>query len=340
MADPRLTPYLTSVEDELARLLQAPSAELAPLYGMMRYHLGWADRDLKPLRAASGKRLRPLVCLLCCEAACGEWQRAVPAAAAIELIHNFSLVHDDIEDNSPLRRGRETVWRLWGLAHGVNVGDTMFTLSRVALASLADRLPDASTSLRATHILDRSCLRLCQGQYMDLAGEGRLDTNEEWYLQMIAGKTAVLFAASAQLGAIIAAATAEAEHYRQFGFNLGMAFQMVDDILGIWGDPQVTGKPTASDIRDRKMTLPVIYALTSCSAGPALAELYRKAQLGEQDVSQAMDILDGCGARRYVELKASELEATARESLAAAKARPPTLDLLLELASSVTVRHS
>ena len=247
-------PYLRAVEGEMRQILLAPGERVRPLYDMMAYHLGWVDEQAKPVQADSGKRLRPLLCLLCCEAAGGDWQQAVPAAAGLELIHNFSLIHDDIEDNSPTRRGRPTVWALWGLPHGINAGDSMLMLARLALGRLSSRGVDPGIALQAMDILDRTCLRLCEGQYLDMAGEGHLDMSEEDYLEMTGGKTAALLAASTQMGALIAGAGDAVESYRQFGWNLGLAFQMVDDLLGIWGDPAVTGKSAADDVRSRKMT--------------------------------------------------------------------------------------
>ena len=335
-----LQPYLECIEQELDGLVRAADSESALLFAMMRYHLGWLDRELRPLQAPSGKRLRPLLCLLCCDAANGNWHNAAPAAAALELIHNFSLVHDDIEDNTLIRRGRDAVWSVWGLAHGVNVGDTLQSLARIALARLADRGLDPETVVRAMRIVDSSCLRLCQGQYMDLAGEGRLDMTENWYMKMIGYKTAVLFSASTQLGALLAGASADVESYRQFGFNLGLAFQMVDDILGIWGVPEVTGKPAASDLFERKMTLPIIFALRSSASSNTLAALYGQDRLSEEDVAQTKDILDRCEARSYVRRKATELEAAALKALEATEAQPPALNQLRDLTEALSTRRS
>ena len=330
-------PYLQAVEDELRRLLTAPSAGLGPLYSMMAYHLGWVNAQARPVMADTGKRVRPLLCLLCCQAAGGEWQKAVPVAASLELIHNFSLIHDDIEDNSPTRRGRATVWATWGLAHGINAGDTMLMLARLASGGLRDHAVDPATTLAAMGLLDQACLRLCQGQYLDIAGEGCLDLSEETYLEMIGGKTASLLATSTQLGALIGAGT-KTELYRQFGWHLGMAFQMVDDLLGIWGDPAVTGKSAADDIRSRKMTLPVIHTLRG-PAGRRLAALYRKSALGDENVAQAVAILDEVRAQAYVQQLAAQHEAAALAALDAAGPCPPAAGYLLELASSLTVRR-
>jgi geranylgeranyl diphosphate synthase type I len=335
-----LSPYLEAIEQELQCAVEAPTDAVSRLYQMMAYHLGWLDRDLQPEQAYRGKRLRPLLCLLACEAAGGDWQRAIPAAAAVELIHNFSLIHDDIEDDSPTRRGRTAVWKLWGVAHGINVGDSLLVLGRLTLGRLIDQGLDSSTVLQAMHLLDQTCADLCQGQYMDMAGEGQLQVTEEWYLQMIGAKTAALIAASTELGAMIAGAAQAQGHLRHFGWYLGLSFQMVDDVLGVWGDPATTGKPAASDIRARKMTLPAIHALQAGGEGQRLADLFGQEHLGEQDVAEAVTILERLGARAYAENRAAEFEQMALAALDAAGARGPPAEHLHSIAESLTLRRS
>jgi geranylgeranyl diphosphate synthase type I len=334
-----LAPYLTAIEDELWRVMYSPAEAVAPLYNMMGYHLGWFDHDFRPVQAYSGKRLRPLLCLLACEATGSSWEQALPAAAALELVHNFSLIHDDIEDDSPTRRGRATLWTVWGLAHGINAGDSMLVLARLALARLADRGLEPGVMVRAAGVLDATCLQLCHGQYMDIAGEGQLDVSEEWYMQMIGCKTAALIAASPQLGALIGASDHGHEHYRQFGWHLGLAFQMVDDILGIWGKPEVTGKPGASDILARKMTLPVIFALQAGKDGQRLADMYRQQPLTDQDLSAAIHILNNVGARAYVEAHAAKHAGHALAALHMAGASGSAAEKLRTLTETLTARQ-
>jgi geranylgeranyl diphosphate synthase type I len=335
---PDFQPYLASLEQELRSIITPSTAVVAPLYGMMAYHLGWLDEHLRPVEAYHGKRLRPLLCLLSCQAAGGDWRLALPAAAALELVHNFSLIHDDIEDNSPTRRGRSTVWTLWGLAQGVNVGDAMLVIARGALTRLLELGVPPSRVLVAMKTLDRTCLRLCEGQYLDMAYEGRLDLSEEAYIEMISAKTAALIAASAELGALVAGAGSDITHYHQYGHSMGLAFQMIDDILGIWGDAEATGKPTATDIRDRKMTLPVIHALRDGAQGSKLAELYgRENQIN--DVNLIVEILDHTQARSHVEHIAKEQQAAALAALDAACPQPPAAQCLRDLAMSVITRR-
>jgi geranylgeranyl diphosphate synthase type I len=345
--------FLPLIEAELQEIVHAPHHSLGTYYGMMRYHLGWVDQDLQAIQASGGKRLRPMLCLLCCEAAGGDPQQALPVAAAVELIHNFSLVHDDIQDGSHFRRGRRTVWDIWGAAHGINVGDGLFVLARLALYRLGDgstdltRTQDVSFHRQraATLALDRACLALCEGQFFDMAFEDRLDVNLDQYLWMIHQKTATLFAASAQIGAIVATDDAGlVDHYYRFGENLGMAFQIQDDILGAWGDERVTGKSAATDVRDKKKTLPVVYVLNhpnERNSAWQLIDLYaRQEPLDEPGIQTALAILERVGARQYAEEMAQNYYRQALHSLDQAGIENAARSRLRELAASLLGRKA
>ncbi len=333
-----LQPYTDAIDKQLRAIISPSSEVVAPLYHMMAYHLGWLDESSRPVKAYHGKRLRPLLCLLTCQAAGGDWHKALPAAAALELVHNFSLIHDDIEDKSTTRRGRPTVWTVWGVAQAVNVGDAMLVIARGTLTRLLELGVPLARVLAAIEKLDRTCLRLCEGQYLDMAYEGRLDLPEEAYVEMIGAKTAALIATSAELGALVAGALGNIDYYHEFGQSIGLAFQMIDDVLGIWGDPDMTGKPTAGDVRERKMTLPIIYALRESAQAPALAKLYAgKSQ--EDAVAAILDILSRTGAHDYVQRRAEEHQAKALASLAAAEPLPPASQYLHDLATSLVSRQ-
>lgn len=327
---------LAAIEQEMRAAVASPRSDLTPFHNMLAYHLGWVDERFQPTKTDSGKRIRPLLCLLACQAAGGDWHAALPPAAAIELVHNFSLIHDDIEDNSPTRRGRPTVWKIWGLSQGINVGDGMLTLAHMAILRSQAQSPAAAPA--AMDILHRAVLSLCHGQYLDIHFEGRLDVTEELYLAMIGGKTASLLAASAQLGALLGESGAQAEHYRQFGYELGLAYQMIDDLLGIWGEPAVTGKPAADDIVSRKMTLPVIHTLRSSPLGEELAALYRQERLAAADVVLAVGILERSGAREYTRQLAAQHQSSSLRALDAAQPREPAAGALRELAQALTAR--
>ncbi|HEX2979271.1 MAG TPA: polyprenyl synthetase family protein, partial [Anaerolineaceae bacterium] len=235
-----------AVEDELHRVVDAVFAIQPELHSMLAYHLGWEGDGAGS--QAQGKRIRPLLVLLATNAAGGEWESALPAAAAVELIHNFSLIHDDIQDRSPLRHGRPTVWVRWGAAQAINAGDVMFTLAHLALFRLASALAPAAV-LDAARVLDQACMNLTEGQYLDLSYEKRLDLAERDYWPMVGGKTAALLGCCVELGALVAGAEpAIRADFRQFGISLGLAVQAWDDWLGIWGDAALTGKSTESDL--------------------------------------------------------------------------------------------
>ena len=294
----------------------------AGLYAWMRYHLGWEDSGGTPTGRGPGKMLRSTALLLSAEACGGAVERALPAAAAVELLHNFSLVHDDIEDDSDTRRGQAALWKLVGLAQGINTGDGMFTLARVAMHRLPDAGVEPAVAFATTEELDRACMRLIEGQYHDIAFETRASVDRDEYLAMVEGKTSALFAACAAMGALIASAPIErVDALREWGRQIGLAFQAVDDLLGIWGDPAVTGKPVGDDVAVRKQTFPVIAALASGRA-PGLEAAYRRTPDGEPviaelDIAALTSEIEASGARATTEALVREHRARADDALAA-----------------------
>jgi geranylgeranyl diphosphate synthase type I len=271
------------------------------LYRMIRYHLGWEDADGHPAEHM-GKELRPALCLLACEAVGGDWRRALPAAAAVELVHNFSLVHDDIQDRDIERHHRSTVWSVWGDAQAINAGDALLALARLSILRLRDEGVPADDVLDAARVLDERTLEMVEGQTMDLSFEERLDVGVEIYIDMIERKTGALFDCSLRLGALAAGCHQDlAEAMGRCGRLMGTAFQIRDDMLGIWGAESRTGKEPATDIRRRKKSLPAVYALTQAE-GPTLDELrrvYTKVELTSDDVSLVLRTLDAIGAQGY-----------------------------------------
>ena len=314
---------LPAVEEEIKSLL-VPDAPGTRLYfGMMHYHLGWVDMALRPVEGQFGKRIRPLVCLLVCDTAGGVWDQALPASAAIELLHNFSLIHDDIEDDSPTRRGRDTVWRLWGIPQAINAGDSMFSFAFDALSKLHNRGVSAEAVVETWKVFSQACIQLTKGQHLDMSFESRENVDVEEYLQMIAGKTAALLSAAAEIGAIVAEAAPDGrKHLAEFGRNLGLAFQTYDDFLGVWGDELLTGKSTASDILARKKTLPVLYGL---SHSQQLRDLYASP---EMSLEQVVDLLEMTGAKDYTLTTAQHYSEAALEHLEKAAPEGPSWEAL------------
>jgi len=325
--------YLPWIEEALQEALQTPHARLAAHHGMMHYHLGWVDERFRPRCAAGGKRLRPLLCLLACEAVGGDVRAVLPAAVAIEILHNFSLVHDDIEDNSPTRRGRPAVWALWGVPQAVNVGDALFALAHRTLSQLSEQDVPAERMLAAIRAFDQACVALTEGQYLDMSFEARLDVTVDEYLEMVQGKTAALMGLSTKLGVLLAGAPAEmVGHFHRFGERLGVAFQIEDDILGIWGNEALMGKSAASDILQKKKTLPVVYALGS-KVGERLQTIYQKAELMAEDLPSVLALLEEAEARGYAERMAEEAYQQAMAALAATGLDDARLAPLRELAT-------
>jgi len=287
-------------------------------YGMMHYHMGWCDKDLQPVQVHAGKQIRPVLLLLVCAAAGGDWQQAVPAAAAVEILHNFSLVHDDIEDASPTRRGRETVWQIWGIEQAINTGDAMFALAHLAMARLADRGVSADRVVRALRRFDETGVRLTQGQNADMTFETRDVVSVAEYIDMITGKTAVLLSLCAELGALIAGQDDQTiARYARFGLDSGLAFQVIDDILGIWGDESLIGKSASTDITTKKKTLPVLYGLEKSKELQALYAAIKNPD--DAFVNQVVTLLDNYGARKFATEKATAYTQSALGNLEAAQ---------------------
>lgn len=320
-------PYLSALDQTMRDIVRRYLPDEQGFGVMLRYALGWVDERDQPYHQPTGKRLRPLILLLCAHALRDDWQIALPAAAAVEILHNFSLIHDDIQDNSPTRHHRPTVWRVWGVANAINAGDAMFTMAYTALADLASNVP-APQMVEIWRIFNQTNLELTRGQHLDMQFEQQPEVSVESYVSMITGKSAALIATCARLGAYIASGdTAQANHFAQFGLNLGLAFQIRDDILGIWGDEAVTGKSAASDIESRKKSLPVLYAL---SQSPTLRDAYNTtSSIATHEIVQ---LLDAVGAREFALNQEAHYYQQALDALDRAAPRPairPALDAFI-----------
>jgi geranylgeranyl diphosphate synthase, type I len=323
-----LSELIADTEGEIVRLVRDRDPSTHGLYEMVRYHLA-----LDGSGSNGGKRIRPLLGLLAYASIAGDHRRALPGAAAVELGHNFSLVHDDIEDGDTERRHRPTLWSIHGIPQAINTGDTLFSLSRIALHRLTELgFPDAKV-LRLMRLYDETCLALCEGQYIDIAtGESSELMSIDAYFDMIGRKTAALIAASIEAGALLATDDETViGRYRAFGWALGIAFQLNDDLLGIWGAEQATGK-AASDVAHKKKTLPVIYAVEH--AGPEdrarLLELYGRGEPTQDELDEIIRILERVGARDYTRDAARRYRDQALAELDAAGVVEPAARARLE----------
>ncbi len=327
---------LPALEAELqrqVRRLDQPGAE--EFHEMLTYHMGWYDNA--GAASGTGKRVRPLLMLFVVDACGGKWLHALSPAAAIELLHNFSLVHDDIEDNSPTRRGRLTVWKKYGLPMAVNVGDALFVISNQAMLDATAHYPP-QTIVLAAHTLHAACLALTRGQFLDMSYEKRTDLSVDDYWPMIGGKTGALLSAAAEIGAILADADIETiREYGIFGRNLGLAFQVQDDILGIWGDENETGKSAASDLVEGKNSLPILFGVGKKAE---FARRWATAAITVEETGPLAQLLKEEGAYAYCQQEAERLTNMALGSLRNAHPQGAAGAALYELADKLLKRES
>ena len=296
------------------QFLRAAVATLPDLVGRIAgYHFGWLDEHGGLVVANSGKALRPTMALLACEADGGSTDVALPAAAAVELAHNFSLIHDDVIDGDETRRHRPTAWSVFGVSPAIFAGDALLALAYDVLAASAN---PAAKGVAA--MLSAAVIGLSEGQCQDLAFERRTDVDMSECLGMVERKTALLMGCACASGAAFGGAgPVQLEQMRSVGCQLGLAFQLVDDLLGIWGDPAVTGKPVYSDLQNRKKTLPVVVALTSgTAAGRELANMYdREGTLPREELVRAAELVERAGARNWSEAQVKVFVSRALQDL-------------------------
>ena len=306
--------YRDRIDAELHRAVQGPDL---PLYTMARYQLGQVNTDGSPATTDRGKAVRPTLCLLMCEALGGDLAAALPAAAGLELLHNFTLVHDDVMDDDKTRRHRPTVWAVWGRAQAIDAGDLLHVLATLSVLRSGGNGDSAPLAKDATEVITQGCRLVTEGQHLDIAFETAASVGVADYLDMIARKSAALLAVAFELGAVFAGndSTTRAA-CRAYGRELGIVFQIRDDVLGIWGDPTVTGKPVGADIQKRKKTLPIIHALETAD-GPDRTRL--RSMFGNErvapDVETATAILERTGSRSFTEDRIRLHARRAREAL-------------------------
>ncbi|WP_280359161.1 polyprenyl synthetase family protein [Nocardia otitidiscaviarum] len=284
---------------------------------MARYHFGWTDADGRPCRAPSGKTLRGALTLASAAASprsdSDSTVRAVPAAVAVELVHNFSLIHDDVMDGDSVRRGRPTVWRVWGAANAVLLGDALLASAMSILASAGDTVAE-----RAISRLADATIALCGGQHDDCAFEGSIVVGTADYLAMARDKTGALMGCACALGALYAGGDAAAvTRMDVIGRDLGLAFQLIDDVIGLTGDPEVTGKPVGGDLARRKKTYPVLSALQAeGAAAQRITDLYvGSLPLTSVEIAELRSLIEELGGIESAARLADERVATVIDEL-------------------------
>jgi geranylgeranyl diphosphate synthase, type I len=318
-----------------ARVLLEPAhrAAIGRLPDLMRqiagYHIGWWDASGQAC-GGGGKSVRPALVLAAARVTGGDRAAAVNEAVAVELVHDFSLLHDDVMDGDLTRRGRPAAWSLYGTGPAVLAGDMLLSL---ATDLLADR--------PGLKVLNAAVLELCLGQAADLAFERRAEVRAEECVAMAASKTGALLGCACELGALAGGGSArQCRLLARFGRHLGLAFQLVDDLLGIWGDPAVTGKPAGSDLARRKKSLPVVAAVTSGTpAGDHLARLYQRDYDGDPAaLTRLASLIEDAGARSWAQAEAGRHMDAALGCLARAAPGDPAAGDLITLGHLITRR--
>jgi geranylgeranyl diphosphate synthase type I len=327
---------LADIDAEM-RAARQQQVEVAPLlWEMIDHHFGWGTGATGPRSGASGKRVRPLLMALVAQAISGEYRHVLPAAAALEFLHNFTLIHDDVMDHSAERRHRPTVWALWGGDQAINAGDGLYALANLAVTNLLRAEVPASKAVRAVQVLSQACLWTAEGQVLDMSFAGRERVTTAEYLTMIAHKTGALLEAATKIGALLSSDEEPViRAYAQFGRDLGLAFQVRDDYLGVWGDEAATGKSATGDIREKKKSYPVLVAFERADAADqaALCRIYAQEALSDGDVADVLGILERSGAIAETDRTASEYFERALAHLDATGIANPTQDKLRQLAA-------
>ncbi|MCL4378204.1 MAG: polyprenyl synthetase family protein [Actinobacteria bacterium] len=297
--------FRTEIDDEMKSIINAGNL---PLYDMLKYHMGWIDERGNSGNFNKGKFFRATLCMLAFISTDGSnYREVLPAAASIELIHNFSLIHDDIQDNDTQRRHRPTLWYLWGKAQAINAGTAMKVLANLAVLKLQNNMVSYRKQIEVLRILNESCLKMLEGQYLDISFEDKSDVNPDDYITMIEKKTASLIEGAILIGAVLNLDHKDIKPFKIFGNYLGIAFQIRDDILGIWGSEDKTGKPQASDIRKKKKSYPIIFALKQSppKVKKDLQKIYKCKKINENYVKKILSYLDFVGAKDFCEEKCS-----------------------------------
>ncbi|WP_330234989.1 polyprenyl synthetase family protein [Streptomyces sp. NBC_00566] len=326
------TPVLRAAVDRLA----------PPMDTVAAYHFGWIDAAGNPAAGDGGKAVRPALAVLSAEVTGAAPEVGVPGAVAVELVHNFSLLHDDLMDGDEQRRHRDTVWKVHGPAQAILVGDALFALGNEVLLELG-----TVEAGRATRRLTTATRALIDGQAQDISYEHRDRVSVEECLEMEGNKTGALLACASSIGAVLGGADdITADALERYGYHLGLAFQAVDDLLGIWGDPEATGKQTWSDLRQRKKSLPVVAALAAGgTASERLGEILAAdakssdfAAFSEEEFAARAALIEAAGGREWTADEARRQHTVAIEALHAVDMPDRVRAAFTALADFVVVR--
>ena len=304
-----LPPFLFAYREILdASLREAVSEKLSYTATPIEYHMGWSSSSGKSIKSTEGKRLRPALMLFACMSLGGKIESVLPPAIAIELVHNFSLIHDDIEDRDTQRHNRPTVWSVWGEPKAIHLGSILYDLAFLQMKNAPHVPPERL--LYASSRLSESSFEMMKGQYLDISFEGRAQVSTKEYIEMIAFKTASLISCAMDIGVFIGTGNRKlAASIAIIGRQIGQLFQIRDDILGIWGDVQSTGKPVGADIRRKKKSFPIVCAMEVANK-PSTVELnyiFSKPLLDDRDVEKVLVTLDKANVKSHSEATTQQI---------------------------------
>ncbi|MBA4180516.1 MAG: hypothetical protein C0506_08010 [Anaerolinea sp.] len=329
-----LAAHLPLLEETLKRAIGGSDS---PLASASRYVMGWEDEHGRAA-AAGGKRIRPALCLFAAESLGGRVEDAIPGAVAVELVHNFSLVHDEIQDHDLERHSRPTTWARFGEGQAINVGDYLYTR---AVRALTDGPGDVGRRMRALAILHEAIGQMIEGQWQDLEFESRDSVQPHEYLAMVARKTGALLGAPLEMGSVLAGIPPEqSAQLGEWGRAVGLAFQIQDDFLGIWGDPDETGKSNRGDIMRKKKTLPIVFGLADAGARDVISTAYARPALAPDDADRVVAALDRCGAARACAEEAHRHAANADRLLRTFELGPRQAEQFRAIASYIIDRRA
>ncbi len=332
--------YSADVKRQMRRASPGGESD-AGIFGILRYHLGWQDIHGNPADEGAGKGLRAVLVLASCEFAGGDWRSALPAAAAIELIHNFSLIHDDIQDRDETRRGRATAWTVFGVHEAVAGGNAMRVAGGQTIRALAETGLPAHTVLAAADVLTARYLEMVEGQYLDMSFEDSDGVTTDAYIDMISRKTGALVDCAMYIGALAATGDPQtAEAFGACGRRLGIAFQVRDDLLGIWGDPAATGKAVGADIRRKKKSMPIVYLFQKASTEQRewLRAAYSAEEVAPDDIERVLGLLAELDGEARVQQTAEDQAAGALSALDGVALAPGARERIQALADFFITR--
>ena len=307
--------HRNSIEEALASVVSSDDLNLK---NMLRYHMGWEDEHGHPTVSGTGKGLRSSLCVYACEAVGGTASQSLSLAASVELIHNFSLIHDDIQDEDTERRHRPTLWSIWGKPMALQAGNVLRVLADMGPQQLNQKEVDPDILASCSKILTTACLEIIEGQFLDLSFEGKTDIGISRYIDMITRKTGALIRSAMHLGAISGTENPrDIESLANCGHYLGLLFQIRDDYLGIWGSDKETGKPTGSDIIRKKNSLPIVYGLERADdpLKKRIRQIYSQVDIQSDDVDMVISLLEDTKAPEYINKLALENANKARKAI-------------------------